>query len=62
MEAMATLTDSEDDDPVRISSLPTFKRKTGEDAVSLVETFFSSRHQIRSLGERRDCPNEVARR
>ena len=33
MEAMATLTDSEDDDPVGISSLPTFKRKTGEDAV-----------------------------
>jgi len=33
MEAMATLTDSEDDDPVGISSLPTFKRKTGEDAI-----------------------------
>ena len=40
MEAMATLTDSEDDDAAGISSLPTFKRKTGEDAVSLLQTSF----------------------
>ena len=57
MEAMATLTDSEDDDPVGISSLPTFKRKTGEDAVSLVKTSFSSRHQICQ-----DASREVVRR
>ena len=35
MEAMATLTDSEDEDTVGIATLPSFKRRTGEDAVSL---------------------------
>ena len=35
MEAMATLTDSEDEETVGIATLPSFKRRTGEDAVRL---------------------------